>query len=129
MEAGSTATLQMRAKGYLKPGMRRREPQSGRVLMQCHTRCLALRPLSWGAEKEGSASPEHHHLLCPKWGAWGWYLLLIQGQVQECPAAQCLCVPRLSPQHGGEVKHGCLLLTQEAVTAGSGEQGLSGPIS
>lgn len=95
----------------------------------CHTRCLVLRPLSWGPEKECSASPEHHHLPCPKWGAWDWYLLLIQGQVQECPAAQCLCIPWLSPQHGGEVKHGCLFLAQEAVTAGSGKQGLSGPIS
>lgn len=56
-------------------------------------------------------------------------LLFIQGQVQECPAAQRLCVPRLSPQHGGEVEHGRLLLAQEAITAGSGKQGLSGLIS
>lgn len=60
----------------------------------------------------------------PQMGRWGRYLLLVQGQVQERPAAQRLRVARLSPQHRVEVEHGRLLPAQEPVTAGASEQGL-----
>lgn len=66
------------------------------------------------------------HCACPGPGGSGLHLLLVQGQVQERPPAQRLHVPRLGPQHGVEVEQGGLLLAQERVASGAGEQGLAG---
>lgn len=56
----------------------------------------------------------------------GWHLKLVQGQVHEGSATQSLHISWLLPKHGVEVKHGSLLLTQDPITAGSGEEGLIG---
>lgn len=77
------------------------------------------------AEKEGGrAGSSPNPLAHPRWGGRPRYLLLAQGQVQKRPATQRQRVLGLSPQHGVEVEHGRLLLAQERVTAGTGEQGL-----
>lgn len=87
---------------------------------------LTLLPLFSGSEEEGSASPKAAHSPCSgPGGGWARYLLLVQGQVQECACAQGLHVPGLGPQHRVEVEHGGLPLAQERVASGAGEQGLA----
>lgn len=83
--------------------------------------------LSGGLKRKAAPPPSHPRPSCPvAGGERGRYLLLAQGQVQECPSAQRGHVARLRPQHGVEVEHGGLLLAQERIAAGAREQGLTG---
>lgn len=55
----------------------------------------------------------------------GWHLQLVQGQMHESSSTQSFHISWFLPKYGVEIKHGCLLLTQEPVTAGSDEEGLT----